>query len=92
MTILPVRDAELLLAEYNAGAWMPTAAERALAESLAFSGLSPSSLRAGLRQAPPGRLWDVLAPVTAATETTAVIPSEELLPLRRLLDAVTPPP
>ncbi|GAA0464363.1 hypothetical protein ACFQ2B_40825 [Streptomyces stramineus] len=92
MTTLPLRDVELLLAEYNIGAWTPTASERSLAESLAFSGLSPSSLRAGLRQAPPGRLSDVLAPVTAAMETTAVIPSEELRPLRRLLDAVAPPP
>ncbi|MFI9206382.1 hypothetical protein [Streptomyces sp. NPDC053048] len=92
MTILPVRDAELLLDEYHVGAWTPTDAERELAESLAFSSLSPSSLRAGLRHAPPGRLSDVLAPVTTVMETTAEIPSAELLPLRKLLDALAPLP
>lgn len=91
MTTLPVRDAELLLAEYTAGTWVPTDEERALAESLALSVLSPCSLRAGLREGPPGRLTAALAPVTAAMETTAVTPSpEDLRPVRQLLDAVAP--
>ncbi|MFJ5952562.1 hypothetical protein [Streptomyces noursei] len=93
MTILPVHDIESLLAEYTTGTWVPTADERALAESLARSGLSPSSVRAGLREGPPGRLSAVLAPMAAVMETTTATPStEELRPVRQLLDAVAPSP
>ncbi|MEU3355208.1 hypothetical protein [Streptomyces sp. NPDC037389] len=93
MTTQLLREAAQPLAELNAATWEATDDERALAESLAFAGLSASSLRAGLRQAPPGRLAAALGPVTIAMESTIpAVNEEQLLVLRQLLDAVTLPP
>lgn len=93
LPVRPVHGAELLLAEHLAGTWTPTAAERELAEGLAFTGLSASTLRTALRQALPGRLTAALAPVTVAMEQTPPgLSPTDLLPVRRLLDATAPPP
>ncbi|MEU1824191.1 hypothetical protein ABZ502_17410 [Streptomyces abikoensis] len=93
MTTQPLREAAQLLADLNAATWQATADERALAEGLAFAGLSASSLRAALRQAPPGRLAAALEPVTTAMESTVqAVDEDELLVLRQLLDALALPP
>ncbi|GAA2720305.1 MULTISPECIES: hypothetical protein [Streptomyces] len=93
MTTLPLDDAARLLAELKAGTWEPTELERDFAEDLARAGLSASSLRAGLRAAPPGLLAAVLEPVTIAMEhTVPAVNEEELQVLRQLLDRAAPAP
>lgn len=85
--------ATLLLEGFMAHAWVPTAGERALAEDLARAGLTASTLRAGLREAPPGRLAAALEPVTVAMESTLpTLEAKELRVLSQLLDRIAAPP
>ncbi|KJY41974.1 hypothetical protein VR41_10055 [Streptomyces sp. NRRL B-1568] len=85
-------DVSALLAEYEARTWEPTHRERAFAEDLARGQTSSTWLRAGLREAPPGRLADVLVPVAAVLEREPALPEDLVLAVRRLLDAVAPLP
>ncbi|MEU2872991.1 hypothetical protein ABZ769_27970 [Streptomyces olivoreticuli] len=85
-------DVAALLAEYEARTWVPTQAERAFAEDLARGQTSGARLRAGLREAPPGRLIDVLVPAAAVLEREPPLPEDLVLAVRRLLDAVAPLP
>ncbi|MER5781251.1 hypothetical protein ABT104_05910 [Streptomyces mobaraensis] len=81
-----------LLAQYTTRAWEPTPAERAFAENLARAQASPVWLRVGLREAPPGRLAEVLVPAAVVLERESQPPEDVVLAVRRLLDAVAPPP
>ncbi|WP_414167197.1 hypothetical protein ACMATS_06185 [Streptoverticillium reticulum] len=82
------RDAGVLLDEYDSGTWEPADVERAFAEDLARGRLSGSQLRAGLREAPPGRLTDLITRATPVFERTRTDDTTEKLrlALRPLLD------
>ncbi|MGK5546678.1 hypothetical protein ACSNOH_18390 [Streptomyces sp. URMC 127] len=72
-------DVTALLAQYTARAWEPTPAERAFAEDLARAQTSAAWLRSGLREAPPGRLADVLVPAAAVLEREFPLPEDVVL-------------
>ncbi|MFF5131087.1 hypothetical protein ACFY41_29705 [Streptomyces syringium] len=81
-----------LLTQYTTRAWEPTPAEHEFAEDLARAQTSAAWLRSGLREAPAGRLADVLIPAAAVLERESPLPEDLVLAVRRLLDAVAPPP
>ncbi|GAA0347004.1 hypothetical protein [Streptomyces blastmyceticus] len=88
------REAGALLDEYDSDAWKPADVERAFAEDLARGRLSGSQLRAALREAPPGRLTDLITRATPAFEQTRTDGAAEKLrlALRPLLDKLAPLP
>lgn len=88
------REAAALLDEYGSGTWNPADAEHAFAEDLARGGLSGPELRASLREAPAGRLTDLITRATPVFEQTRTDNTAEKLrlALRPLLDELAPLP
>ncbi|MFF9135524.1 hypothetical protein [Streptomyces sp. NPDC014806] len=87
------RDACTLLAEYDAGSWEPSEAERVLADGLARSPWDGPAFRAVLHDATyddrQNRLIDVLDPAVAVFENAGAGSARlAVLTLRRLGDAL----
>ncbi|MFF3559704.1 hypothetical protein ACFYXS_06665 [Streptomyces sp. NPDC002574] len=83
-----------LLQDFRAGSWLPTPAERGLAEGLARARWSMQTVRAQLRDQPESVTSDPLGQVVTTTVRALASPGTNaaaLLTLRVLVDALTPP-